>query len=74
MKCKFCEEEINLHIFGAPDDICFGCLTVQEKDQIVEDHASSIRKVKDADFIVSIERSKSSSKNVKMQKISYGTF
>jgi len=31
-KCKICGEEINLFVFGKPDDICFGCLTNEEKD------------------------------------------
>lgn len=35
-KCKKCGEEINLVIFGMPDDICYSCLTGEEKDDVVE--------------------------------------
>lgn len=31
MKCKRCGEEINLMIVGMPKDICYGCLTKDEK-------------------------------------------
>ena len=37
MKCKRCEEEINLVIFDMPnDDVCYGCLTPEERDNIIE--------------------------------------
>jgi len=36
MKCKKCNKEINLHILGAPEDICYGCLSETEKDEIAE--------------------------------------
>lgn len=34
MNCKKCGHPINLHIFGMPEDICFGCY--DNKDEIVE--------------------------------------
>jgi len=36
MKCKRCGNEINLQIFGMPDDLCYGCLTIEENDKIVK--------------------------------------
>ena len=38
MKCKKCGEEINLIIFGMPEDICFGCLSKdeEEKEKVLE--------------------------------------
>ena len=34
-KCKICEEEINMVVFGSPDDICWGCLNREDKDKVV---------------------------------------
>ena len=31
MKCKKCNEEINVHVFGQPDDICWACVSDKEK-------------------------------------------
>jgi hypothetical protein len=36
MKCKKCGEEINLVIFGMPEDICYGCGTGEEKEEVAE--------------------------------------
>jgi hypothetical protein len=32
MKCKKCGEDINLIICGAPNDICWGCLSDEERE------------------------------------------
>ena len=36
MKCKKCGEEINLVIFGMPEDVCYGCAIDKKKDEVVE--------------------------------------
>lgn len=35
MKCKECGNEINLNVFGSPDDICWDCLNKSDKDNIL---------------------------------------
>ena len=36
MKCKKCGKVINMHVFGMPNDICWGCLNPEEKDETLE--------------------------------------
>lgn len=36
MNCKKCGNPINLHIFGMPDNICFGCY--DNKNKLVENN------------------------------------
>lgn len=36
MKCKVCKEKIDFHVFGAPEDICWGCLQEEAKEVIVK--------------------------------------
>lgn len=43
MKCKFCEEEINLQIWGLPDDICWSC---SEQNEVVIRNLRRISEVK----------------------------
>lgn len=35
MICKICKREINLTVFGAPKDICWGCLKKQEQTEVL---------------------------------------
>jgi hypothetical protein len=35
MKCKVCKEEINLTVFGMPNDICWGCLQDEQKKEVI---------------------------------------
>lgn len=35
MKCKVCSDEINLTIFGMPDDICLGCAQKDQKEEVL---------------------------------------
>jgi hypothetical protein len=35
IKCKICKEPISVHIFGAPIDICWTCLSQSDKDSII---------------------------------------
>jgi hypothetical protein len=37
-KCKYCKEEINLRVFGSPDDVCYGCLSKPEIDKVLNDN------------------------------------
>lgn len=34
MKCKVCGDEINLTIFGMPEDICWRCL--EDKKEVLD--------------------------------------
>jgi len=34
--CKKCGGKINLKIFGAPEDICWGCLDEPKKKEIMD--------------------------------------
>lgn len=43
MKCKKCGDEINLTVFGMPDDICWGCLKKSKKKVVLD---KNIKKVK----------------------------
>jgi len=36
MKCKKCGKKINLQVFGAPPDICWGCLTQDNKETVLD--------------------------------------
>lgn len=47
MKCKICQQEINMHIFGMPDDLCWGCANDQTKDQVVENQLDILKSKKD---------------------------
>jgi hypothetical protein len=46
MKCKICNEEINLIIFGAPEDICYGCLSSEQKNEIVKLNVKELKNEK----------------------------
>jgi hypothetical protein len=47
MKCKLCGEEINLVIFGMSEDVCYGCTTEEEKDDVAEKNLNlTIKKYK----------------------------
>lgn len=41
MKCEKCGEEINLTIFGTPNDICWGCLNKDQQLIAVTNNASA---------------------------------
>ena len=41
MKCKVCNEEINLSIFGMPDDVCWGCFTDDKKMEVVSKNVNN---------------------------------
>ena len=36
MNCKVCDKNINCHVFGAPEDICWGCMNKESKDEVVD--------------------------------------
>ena len=36
MKCKYCGDNINLKVFGLPDDMCWGCTQLSEKDRVLK--------------------------------------
>ena len=38
MKCDQCGEEITLTIFGAPSNLCWGCLNPKEKEIVVKEN------------------------------------
>ena len=46
MKCKYCKEEINLTIFGMPEDTCWGCLVEKKKEKIVDKNVVEKKKTK----------------------------
>lgn len=46
MKCKKCGKEINLSFFGLPDDICYGCATSKEKDEMIEKNIKTLKREK----------------------------
>jgi len=33
MKCRICGKVINFVVFGALKDVCYGCLTKDERDE-----------------------------------------
>ena len=35
-KCKKCGKEINLVIFGMPEDLCWGCASKKEQIEVIE--------------------------------------
>ena len=41
MKCKVCKEDINLTIFGLPNDICWGCSQNEEKQETLNKSLAS---------------------------------
>lgn len=43
MKCKKCKDEINLTVFGMPNDICWDCLKKSEKNVVLD---KNVKKVK----------------------------
>ena len=36
MKCKVCKKEIKLVISGAPEGVCWGCVSREEKDKVLD--------------------------------------
>ena len=45
MKCKRCGKEINLTIFGMPEDLCWDCLTKIEKNETLDNNINLISNV-----------------------------
>lgn len=50
MRCKICNEEINLSVFGAPDDICYGCISDSTKKEVVDKAISATQEEFDTSF------------------------
>lgn len=46
MKCKKCGDEINLTVFGAPNDICWDCLKKSEKKVALDKNIKKLKKNK----------------------------
>ncbi len=44
MKCKYCHEEINLTIYGLPDDICWGCADKETRFDALEVNTNNSEK------------------------------
>ena len=42
MKCKECGNEINLTVFGIPNDVCWGCLQEPEKKVALDKNIKTI--------------------------------
>ncbi len=42
MKCKICGEEINLTIFGCPEDVCWDCLNKEIKGKVLDKNIEGI--------------------------------
>ena len=40
-KCKVCGDDINLTIFGMPNDICWGCLQEKEKEEVLDENVKN---------------------------------
>lgn len=36
MECKYCGAKINLSIFGMPDDVCWGCMEDDGKEDVLQ--------------------------------------
>jgi len=43
MKCKICNEEINLSVFGMPNNICYGCFTEPEKKEVLNKNLKEVK-------------------------------
>lgn len=43
MKCKICNDEINLSIFGLPEDICWGCASKEVKKEVLDTNVEAER-------------------------------
>lgn len=42
MKCKICGKEINLEIFGMPEDVCWGCYNDDLKAKLLDENLKAI--------------------------------
>ena len=43
MSCRVCKKEIKLSIGGAPEDVCWGCFSREEKDKILDKNMASVK-------------------------------